>query len=313
MELKLHYMFIYLFEGVKELIRINKLSKSYGNKLAIDNLDLHIKQGELFGFLGPNGAGKTTTINILSTLLKPDYGSISINGFDVLKNANEIKSSIGLIPQELSIYEDLSAWENMMFWGKLYGLSSSLIKSKSIELLKFVDLFQKKDESVKNYSGGMKRRLNIIIGLIHNPAIIFFDEPTVGVDTQSRNFIFEMIKSLHNEGKTIIYTSHYIEEIEKLCTRVAIIDFGKLIALGTVSELCGQLSYDEKFEIFYSEDDTSKNQKTIIIQGDDVKENLLGSLQQIKNHNQIINDIKYTKANLEEVFLYHTGRKFRED
>lgn len=290
------------------MIEIINLNKSYNGKQALQDLNLTIEKGELFGLLGPNGAGKTTTISILSSFIKADSGKVNINGLEQTKNINTLKSIIGLIPQELSIYEELSAWDNLLFWGKLYDIKNSLIKNRATELLKVTDLYNRRHEPVKNFSGGMKRRLNIIIGLIHDPDIIFFDEPTVGVDPQSRNFIFEMIKTLHKEQKTIIYTSHYIEEVEKLCTKIGIIDFGKLIAYGTIKELCDQLGYQEKIEIVLS-----NTNKTICLEGENIKTELYETLQKLDNSKQEISNISYTKANLEEVFLRLTGRKFRED
>ncbi len=295
------------------MIELREVKKNYGDKTALDNLSLTINSGELFGLLGPNGAGKTTTINLLSSLSKADSGYICINGLNLTENIKKIKRLIGLIPQELSLYEDLSAWDNLLFWGKLYDLKIGILKDKASQLLKSIDLYNKRNALVKTYSGGMKRRLNIIIGLLHDPSIIFLDEPTVGVDTQSRSFIFDMIKSLNKEGKTIIYTSHYIEEIEKLCTRVGIIDYGKIIALGTVSELCNSLNFDEKIELVYSNMADKTKTDSIILKGHEVKEKIFETLQYLNNNNQNIENLIYTKTNLEEVFLHLTGRSLRED
>ncbi|MDD3050714.1 MAG: ABC transporter ATP-binding protein [Candidatus Cloacimonetes bacterium] len=304
------------------MIVIEGLTKKFGSNIAVNNLHLQIGKGELFGLLGPNGAGKTTTINVLSTYLSADAGNVTISGFPLPREANKVKRIIGVVPQELSLYNELSAAENLYFWGKLYGMKTADIRHRTNELLTEIDLFNRKDEPIKKFSGGMRRRLNIAVGLIHKPEVLFFDEPTVGVDPQSRNFIFGMIEKLHQEGKTIIYTSHYMEEVERLCTRIGIIDYGKLIAQGTKLELAKLLSFSEWLEIKISDNHPSdfkipagavKTQNILRFDGTEFKEKLGEILDSLIRSGVKIEDVSFKKTNLEEVFLHLTGREFRDN
>ncbi len=218
------------------MIRFKNLRKSFGSNVAVDNLSLEINKGEIFGLLGPNGAGKTTMVNLAVGLLEPDQGSVELEGFGTPESP-QIRAKIGVAPQALSIYEDLSADENLNFFGKIQRLASSEINERVDWSLDFVGLSDRRKDRVKTFSGGMKRRLNLAIALVHDPPLLLLDEPTVGVDPQSRNAIFDNIESLRKEGRTIIYTTHYIEEAERLCDRVGIMDHGKLLALDTVRGL----------------------------------------------------------------------------
>lgn len=219
------------------MITVEEISKSYNNIKALDRVSLKIIDGEVFGLLGPNGAGKTTTINILSTLLFPDSGDVLMNGLDYRKNRDACKLQIGVVPQEISLYETLSAQENLMFWGGLYQIPSRVLESRVKSVLELVGLYERRHDAVKTYSGGMKRRVNIASALLHEPKILLMDEPTVGIDPQSRNRIFEIIQELNHEGMTIIYTTHYMEEAERLCNTIAIMDNGRVIAKGSLEEL----------------------------------------------------------------------------
>lgn len=228
------------------------ISKSYNDVQALSNVSLSIKEGELYGLLGPNGAGKTTTISILSSLLNPDGGEVLYQGKSLSKNASDCKKIIGVVPQEIALYEDLTAVENLKFWGTLYGINGKKLQSKTDELLDFLGLADRKNHKIKTYSGGMKRRINIAAALLHDPKIVFMDEPTVGIDPQSRNLIFEVIEELHSRGLTMIYTTHYMEEAERLCDRIGIIDEGRIITEGSLDELKKASSVKEEIQVNFS-------------------------------------------------------------
>ncbi|MBO9368746.1 MAG: ATP-binding cassette domain-containing protein [Chloroflexi bacterium] len=223
------------------IIEVSELVKKYGDRLAVNGVSFQVQEGEIFGLLGPNGAGKTTTLSILSTLLQPDAGKVQINGYDLAQDAERIKPLIGLVPQELALYPTLSAWDNLAFFGRIYGLRGRRLREQIDFVLELVGLRDRAGDAVETFSGGMKRRLNLAAGLIHQPRLLFLDEPTVGVDPQSRNFIFEHIERLKAAGMTILYTTHYMEEAERLCDRVAIMDEGRILALDTPQKLIGLL------------------------------------------------------------------------
>lgn len=225
--------------SVKPIIKISELVKKYDGATvhAVDSLNLQIIDGDIFGLLGPNGAGKTTTISMLCGLIKSDSGTILINGLDQKENLEEIKKIIGVVPQELALYDNLTATENLKFFGKMYGLDKEYLKGRVEFFLQKFSLTEKAHKLVSTFSGGMKRRLNLIAGILHSPKILFLDEPTVGIDVQSKNVIIEYLKELNKKGTTIIYTSHLMEEAENLCTNISIIDLGKEIAKGTPQQL----------------------------------------------------------------------------
>ncbi len=219
------------------LIEIKNLVRRYKDNYAVNGVDLCIGEGEIFGLLGPNGAGKSTTLGCLIGLIPCDSGSIEIFGKKFTGAERDIRREIGYVPQDLAFFEELSAVDNVTYWGKLYGLRGSALKDSVKEALERTGLWERRKEQAKNYSGGMKRRLNIACAIVHHPKILLMDEPTVGVDPQSRNSILDTIRELNHNGTTVIYTSHYMEEIEAICSKVAIMDFGKIIAMGTVEEL----------------------------------------------------------------------------
>lgn len=231
------------------VLKLEGLIKKYDNRPVVDGLSLELKQGEIFGLLGPNGAGKSTTMNMICSLLKPTAGEIRLFETDVRKAAAKIKPMIGYIPQDLAIYDNLKAWENVELFTSLYGVKGQELKKAIDESLDFVGLLDKKNSYVKTFSGGMKRRLNIACALGHRPKLLIFDEPTVGIDPQSRNFILERIRKVNENGTTVIYTSHYMEEVEAICTRVAIMDNGKIIACGTKEELKNMIRKNQEEEI----------------------------------------------------------------
>lgn len=218
-------------------VEAQHLNKTFGKHHAVKDVSLSIRKGEIFGLLGPNGAGKSTTINMLCGYLKPTSGEVFIDGRSLTKEMRKVKRMLGVVPQEIALYKDLTALENLNFFGEIYGLSSQQSRQRADELLRFVGLYERRKEPVKTFSGGMQRRINIAIALMHAPAFLMLDEPTVGVDPQSREHIFALIERLRDQGTTILYTTHYMEEAERLCNHIAIMDEGQIIALGTLEEL----------------------------------------------------------------------------
>ena len=224
-------------ETMGTILKLNELTKKYGNKVVVDNLNIEIEEGEIFGLLGPNGAGKSTTMNMVCDLVKPTLGNVEFFGKDFQKNRKELVDKLGYIPQDLAIHGNLKAWENVELFTSLYGIKGAELKKRIDESLEYVGLLDRRNDFAKTFSGGMKRRLNIACAIGHHPKLLIFDEPTVGIDPQSRNFILDKIKESNENGATIIYTSHYMEEVEAICSRIAIMDNGKIIAIGTSEEL----------------------------------------------------------------------------
>jgi len=220
---------------------VENLIKQYGDLVAVDDISFEAHQGTIFGLLGPNGAGKSTAINCISGLLQATSGSISVASFDVQRDAKKARKSLGVVPQELALYEDLPAIDNLRYWGKAYGMRGAELESRVDEVLSHIGLGDRAKDLPKTFSGGMKRRLNFGCGIVHKPPVMLLDEPTVGVDPQSRERLFEMVEAERDDGTCILYTTHYMEEAERLCDSVAIIDHGKLISQGTVVELRAQL------------------------------------------------------------------------
>ncbi len=308
-------------------VELKNVVKRYRDKLAVDNISLRIEDGEIFGLLGPNGAGKSTTIKMIMGLLDQNSGKIKINNMDVAKKSLDVRKILGLVPQELAIYEDLTAKENLEFFAKLYGLRGKELKEKVNEALEFTKLTENKNEKIKRFSGGMKRRLNIACAITHNPEIIIMDEPTVGIDPQSRNHILQSVKELNKRGSTVIYTSHYMQEVEEICDRVGIIDHGKLIGLGTNEELKSQLSEEERLVIDVMnmkfnllEEIRNLNGVINVIQNKDSLEILTKKAQQImqdvlfilSKEDVKVSNISLQQPNLESVFLSLTGRNLRD-
>jgi len=233
------------------IIEVSDLTKKFGDFTAVDNISFSVKKGERFAFLGPNGAGKSTTIKMLTTLLRPTNGTIVTAGHDPVKDADAVRHSFGIVFQDSSLDDDLTARENMEFHGVLYGVPKQVRRERTEELLKFVDLYDRKDSLVKEFSGGMKRRLEIARGLLHHPQIIFLDEPTLGLDPQTRNHMWQYLDKLNREeGITVFFTTHYMEEADKNAQRIAIIDHGKIIAMGTGEELKNQTNTQTLEEAF---------------------------------------------------------------
>jgi len=310
------------------LLEVKKLSKSYGNIKAVGGISFEIQKGEIFGLLGPNGAGKTTTISMLSCLLKPDSGDAFVDGYSILKDSMEVKKRIGVVPQDVSLYPTLSAQENLVFFGEMYGLTGSKLREKVDEVLEVVGLKDRRKEAINKYSGGMKRRINIAVGLLPSPKLLILDEPTVGVDPQSRTNILETLKELNKKGLTILYTSHYMEEVEFLCHRIAIMDLGKIIAIGSLNEL--RLLVGERDLLRISTvNEISKDLVKTVKKIPDVSEarvldesieiltlhgrKLLPQIIEIFADTGVkIKSVEVKEPNLESVFLHLTGKELRD-
>ena len=225
----------------EEFLVVRDLHKSFDDQKAVNGVSFTIHKGEIFGLLGPNGAGKTTTIRILSTVLEPDRGDVTIGGYSIRHNADAVRSLIGVCPQELALYADFSALDNLVFFGRMAGLNGKEARAQAMAHLEMMGLTERTKGKVAKFSGGMKRRINLAIALMGHPELLFLDEPTVGIDPQSRNNIYESIESLRDRGMTILYTTHYMEEANRLCARVAIMDGGKIIAMDTPRQLRSQI------------------------------------------------------------------------
>jgi len=309
-----------------DAIKINKLTMKFGDLIAVNNISFNVKQGEIFGFLGPNGAGKTTTLSILSTLLKPTSGEALVNGFNVNKQMDDVRSSIGMVFQDMTLDDELTAYENMDMHGRFYGVAKEDRKTRIAKLLKLVDLDQRKDSLVKTFSGGMKRRLEIARGLLHEPKILFLDEPTLGLDPQTRNKLWEYIEKLNKDtGLTIILTTHYMEEADKLSDRIAIIDKGTIIALDTPDNLKKSLGGDiitvetvhgEKFEKLLKKYSWCKSVKlhdnSLAIHVKDASKSVGEVIKLADKNNIVIDSANIHKPSLEDVFLHFTGKTIRE-
>ncbi|OAB37714.1 antibiotic ABC transporter ATP-binding protein [Paenibacillus macquariensis subsp. defensor] len=308
-------------------VEIKDVVKRYGAKISVDHLNLSIHEGEVFGLLGPNGAGKSTTINMMSGLMKLDQGSIVIDGISVNDRPLEVKKCIGLVPQDLALYETMPAADNVSFFAKLYGLRGKLLKERVEEALEFVGLQDRAKEMPSTFSGGMKRRLNIACAIMHHPKLIIMDEPTVGIDPQSRNHILESVRTLNKMGSTIIYTSHYMEEVAAISDRVAIMDQGHVIACGTQQELRERVSSVEKIvikatQITEAVIDELKLHPRIsrVSSNEDIIELYVVSSQQelqdilfiCAKHNVILQSLACEEPDLESLFLNLTGRKLRD-
>ena len=333
------------------ILEVDSLVKKYGDFEAVKGISFSVEEGEVFGLLGPNGAGKTTAISMLTGIFPPTSGAARIAGYDITTQMNEVKKLNGLVPQDLALYPTLSGRSNLNFFGRIYGLSGKELRDRVDDVLRIVALTDRADEAVDKYSGGMKRRINIAAGLLHHPKLLFLDEPTAGVDPQSRNHIFESVLRLNRErGMSIIYTSHYMEEVELLCTRVAIIDEGQIIALDTIKNLVALLGGGVIYVGLQRVDDAilaqlsalpAVKQATLVprpavpplAEGEEpeVKEGepaAVGEVVKIvAEHSQkaIVNVIRFLneasitltsleilKPNLESVFLHLTGKKLRE-
>jgi len=303
------------------MIKAENLKKRYGDLVALDDVSFEVDKGETFGLLGPNGAGKTTTIQVLCGLLKPDGGAVELDGKRD-PSLVEVRLSLGVVPQTLAIYEELSAEENLRFFGRIYGLSGRQLKERLRSCLELAGLRKRSKERVSKYSGGMKRRLNMVCSFLHEPPLLLLDEPTVGVDPQSRNLIFDTIEDMKKQGRTIIYTTHYMEEAQRLCDRVAILDHGRILDMDSVENLIvkhggpshieaefeERLSSPDKIQPFIEDKNVQFEETKIRFETSQPME----SLAMLNRSGVRFRSLKVQTANLEDVFLNLTGRRLRD-
>lgn len=311
-----------------EMLETIKLSKTFKEKKAVDEIEMYLDEGESVGLLGPNGAGKSTTISMISSLLKPSSGDVKLNGISTIKNPSEIRKVLGVVPQEIALYEELSAYENLKFFGKIYKVKKDILEERIQEVLEMVGLKERQKELVKTFSGGMKRRVNIAAALLHKPKILILDEPTVGIDPQSRNHILETVKKLNEEtGMTILYTSHYMEEVEQLCNRVYIMDHGRVVASGSKQELLSILSTEDTIQVQLSKksdalleaikamaavrqvEDTNHGIRVISKKGSNILADLVHAAENVGTQ---ITHFQMEDPSLEDVFLHLTGKTLRD-
>ncbi|MCJ7560091.1 ATP-binding cassette domain-containing protein [Candidatus Bathyarchaeota archaeon] len=311
----------------EDVIKTEGLTKVFnGSLVAVDHINFSVKQGEIFGFLGPNGAGKTTTINMLITILRPTEGKASILGYDIVKQNNDVRNSIGVVPQEYTADEDLTGYENILLCADLYGIPREISKKRALDLLKLVELTTFKDKKVQIFSGGMRRRLELTCGLINRPKMLFLDEPTLGLDVQTRAATWNYIKMLKKEfGMTLFMTTHYLEEADALCDRIAIIDHGKIVVVGTPEKLKDSLGGDiitlsiqkdvditglvKKIE-HVKEVKKENGSYVIMSENGEVTAPLI--IEALRKEGHVVTRLSLTKPTLNEVYLQHTGKSMRD-
>lgn len=309
------------------LLQTKDIFKRFGNFTAVDGVNLSLEKGQVIGLLGPNGAGKSTTISMISTLVKPTSGDIFYNGESILKNAKAIQRKMGIVPQNIALYKDLSGIENLKYWGSVYGLRGMGLKKRIEEVSEIIGIDDRLKDPVKNYSGGMQRRLNIGAALLHQPELLIMDEPTVGIDPQSRNHILSTVKHLNEQGMTIIYTSHYMEEVEYLCREIYIMDEGKVIAKGNQESLTNLVADHQTLKVSFEtlEKETVEilkkhPQVQAVTAGDlhlELRVDVGGAvisdlLQQMATLKMTVSAFEVKKPNLETVFLKLTGKALRD-
>jgi ABC-2 type transport system ATP-binding protein len=312
------------------ILKVQDLHKQFDKVRAVQGISFEIKRGEIFSLLGPNGAGKTTTISMLSCLLAPTHGDAWIDGHSVRSEPNKVKSVIGVVPQEIALYPDLTAGENLAFWGHMYGMGGSQLKQRIAAVLDIVGLSERAAEKVETYSGGMKRRINIAVGLLHQPKVLYMDEPTVGIDPQSRRRILDTVLELNKEGLTLLYTTHNMDEAAELSDRIGIIDHGKLIALGTQAELTKTVGEFDTLHVGVEADKldaaavlrsieaakgvqrVSLEDGSLVIQAEDANDALAEVVTRLDKAGARVLSLKVEEPNLEAVFLHLTGRALRD-
>ena len=308
-------------------VRVENLCRSFGDVRAVDGISFEIEHGEIFSLLGPNGAGKTTTISMIDCLLKPDKGDVYVMGYSVLTEPQMLKEHLGVVPQEVALYEDLSARENLEFWGRMEGLSGKVLKQRVDEVLALIGLTERQKERISKYSGGMKRRVNLGVALLHKPDLLIMDEPTVGIDPQSRRHILDGVKEFNREGMTILYTTHYMEEAQELSDHIAIMDQGKIIAMGTHSELVKIVGEKDRIDMKVNQMSEALLDQWREIDGVEKVTALDGTITAlVDNSNRVlprffevaaamkvyITFVEIREPNLETVFLHLTGKALRD-
>jgi len=312
------------------ILSAQNLKKNFNGTQAVKGVSFDIAQGEIYSLLGPNGAGKTTTISMLTGLLMPSAGDATIDGYSVAKQPNQVKEVIGIVPQEIALYPTITARENLMFWGRMYGLRGGRLKERVSVVLDIAGLADRANDKVETFSGGMKRRINIAVGLLHEPKIIFMDEPTVGIDPQSRRRILDTVKTLNQRGMAVLYTTHYMEEAEELSHRIGIIDHGNLIAQGTLSELTQSVGSLDTIQFTLEADETNVVECAaqlekmpevdnafgengyLIVQASEANEVLPTVLAHLSSAGVKVRSLKIQEPDLEAVFLHLTGRALRD-
>jgi len=308
-------------------IQVSQLSRGFDDVKAVDNISFSVQSGEIFSLLGPNGAGKSTTISMLSCLLKPSNGDATIMGHSILKDPQGVKESIGVVPQDIALYEDLSARENLLFWGRMYGLGGKLLGQRIDEVLELIGLVDRQKGRVGKFSGGMKRRVNIGVALLHKPKVIIMDEPTVGIDPQSRRHILDGVMSLNRQGVTVLYTTHYMEEAQEISDHIAIMDNGRLIAYGTHDELVQIVGEQDRIDLEVIGEAgelvdtwrtingihqaTSEDGKVTLL-ADDSNMVLPVVFEEAAKAGIRVSSVEIQEPNLETVFLHLTGRALRD-
>jgi ABC-2 type transport system ATP-binding protein len=312
-------------------IEVDNLQKQFDppkGPVAVDHVTFHIEEGELFSLLGPNGAGKTTTISILSCLLKPDSGDARVGGFSVSLQPDKVRALIGVVPQDVALYEDLSGRENLLFWGRMYGLTGSLLRKRVDEVLELIGLVDRQNDKVEKYSGGMKRRVNIAASLLHKPSFLYLDEPTVGIDPQSRRSILDGVRDLNKNGVTVLYTTHYMEEAQELSDRIGIMDQGRMIAVGTQPELVKLVGERTRIDLAVDRDApilagkwrtlpgvasvSEPEDEAMWLLADDANTLIPLLFEEARRTGARITRIDLSEPNLETVFLHLTGRALRD-
>jgi len=311
------------------MITVRRLRKSFGSLVAVDGISFETRPGEIFGLLGPNGAGKTTTISMICGVLQPDEGQVLVNGHDIWREPRAVKQVLGVVPQEIAVYEDLTARDNLSFWGSLYGLRGSRLRTRINEALERVGLAERAGDRVKTFSGGMKRRLNLCMGLLHQPKVLLLDEPTVGIDPQARLAILEIVKELAASGTTVLYTTHYMDEAEQLCDRLAIIDHGSVLTTGSIEELTAFAGEGEVLRLRgrFAGDRAAVQERLTGLPGlrllsleDDAAvmavepdgPGLLAVLPEVLSSGLPLEDVSIQQPSLQSVFIRLTGRELRD-
>jgi ABC-2 type transport system ATP-binding protein len=308
-------------------IEVKNLKKSFGDLVAVQGVDLAVQKGEILSLLGPNGAGKSTTISMLAGLLSPSDGEASIMGHSVAKEPEAAKASLGVVPQDIALYPDLSARENLVFWGKMYGLRGAALKTRVDQVLETIGLTERQKDRVGKFSGGMKRRVNIGAALLHKPDVVIMDEPTVGIDPQSRRHILDNVKELNRQGMTVLYTTHYMEEAAELSDHIAIMDQGKVIAYGTHDELIRLVGEQTRIDLTLNAESAAifdawrsvagvsrmdATDGTVTVLVDDSNQVLPALFEAAARANVRITSVDIQEPNLETVFLHLTGRALRD-